>query len=97
MYFHYFFVFGDDSHCFFIKNLPRLFSYLSNVLLSVSLCNYSIDILNAFLLEMGGGHMGKSTYAMGVLSSVHVRTMGEGVTFLSFWCLCTNWMASSSE
>ena len=34
--------------------------------------------------------MGKITYAMGVTTSVHVRTMGEGIKFLLFWCVFSN-------
>ena len=38
-----------------------------------------------------GGQMGKSTYAMGIAVSVHVRTMGgEWVNFLPFWYVRTS-------
>ena len=36
----YFVVFGDDFHCFFIQHLLCIFSCLSDVLQSFSLCNY---------------------------------------------------------
>jgi len=37
-----------------------------------------IGCVNRFPLEIGGGKMGMSTYAMGVVANVHVRTTGEG-------------------
>ena len=48
--------------------------------------------LKRFPLETQGGQVDKSMYAMGgrVVTSVHLRTMGEGVKFLPFWCVCTN-------
>ena len=49
-----------------------------------------IGYFKKFPLKLGGGQMGKSTYAMGVLARVHVRIMGEVVEFLPFWCVLTN-------
>ena len=50
-------------------------------------------IFKTFPLAMEGGQVGNSTYAIGVISSTHVRTMwGEEVNFLPFWCVRTNWM-----
>ena len=40
---------------------------------------------NILIRNGGGGQVGKSTYAIrGVLVCLPVRTMGEGVKFLSF-------------
>ena len=50
-----------------------------------------IEYLKTFPLEMGKGHQkGMSIYAMGGRSCVRVHTMGEGVKFLSFFCVRTN-------
>ena len=48
-----------------------------------------IGYFKKFTLKMGD-QMGKSTYTMGVITSVHVHTMGEGVKFLPLWCVRTN-------
>ena len=48
-----------------------------------------IGYFKKFPLKMGD-QMGKSTYTMGVITSVHVRTMGEGVKFLPLWCVRTS-------
>ena len=43
-------------------------------------------------LKNGGGQMGMSTYALGggVVASVNVSMMEEGVKFLPLCCVCTN-------
>ena len=47
-----------------------------------------IGCLKTFQLEMVGvGQIGKSTYAMGVVASINVHTMGEGGIFAILVCL----------
>ena len=43
------------------------------------------------LLEMGVGVRWVEVRAQwGIATSVHLRTMGEGMKCLPFWCVCTN-------
>ena len=54
---------------------------------------FSMELLIGYLktYPLEGGQMGKGTYGIGgVVANAHVRTMGKGVTFLLFWCVCTN-------
>ena len=52
-----------------------------------------IGYLKTFPLEMGG-QVVKNTYAMGVVASVYVRTIGRERRgqILPFWCVRTNWI-----
>ena len=61
----YFAVFGNDIHYCFIKHLLPI-GHFKNV----PVRNWG-----------GGGHMSKSTYAIGVVAVVHVRTMVEELKF----------------
>ena len=52
-----------------------------------------IGCLKAFPLQIGGGGSDGQEYVRngaGVVASVHMRTMGEGVKFLPLWCVCAN-------
>ena len=49
-----------------------------------------IGCVNRFPLEIGGGKMGMSTYAMGGRSECPCAyDGGGGITFLPFWCVHT--------
>ena len=55
---------------------------------------FSIELLNGctktLVKNEGGRQIDKSTYTMGVVACLRVRTMREGVKFLSFWCVRTS-------
>ena len=84
------FVFGDDVHYCSIQHFLRLFSFLSNVLVSFSM-ELLIRYLNKIQLEIRGwDEIGKSAYAMWGRNKRKCATMGEGVNFLPFGCVRTN-------